>query len=122
MRRDFRLYLDDILEAITQIRTYMADQSEEAFAGDRKTQDAVIRNLEIIGEAAGSIPDQIKKSEPEIDWRKITGLRNILIHEYFGINLPIIWDVVHTKLGPLETVCRRLLEGAAGPDAIPVTV
>ena len=115
MRRDFRLYLDDILEAITQIRIYMADQSEEAFARDRKTQDAVIRNLEIIGEAAGSIPDQIKKSEPEIDWRKITGLRNILIHEYFGINLPIIWDVVHTKLGPLEAVCRRLLEGAAEP-------
>ena len=63
MRRDFRLYLDDILEAIHQIRTYMADQNEEAFAKDRKTQDAVIRNLEIIGEAAGNLPEQVQKSE-----------------------------------------------------------
>jgi uncharacterized protein with HEPN domain len=116
MHRDFRLYLDDILDAIHQIRTYLADQDEEAFANDRKTQDAVIRNLEIIGEAAGNLPDQVRQGEPEIDWRKITGLRNILIHEYFGITVPIIWDVVQTKLGPLETVCRRLLESAELPD------
>ena len=61
MRKDFRLYLDDILEAIHQIRTYLADQNEEAFTKDRKTQDAVIRNLEIIGEAAGKLPEQIQK-------------------------------------------------------------
>lgn len=115
MRRDFGLYLDDILEAIHQIRTYLADQDEEAFTKDRKTQDAVIRNLEIIGEAAGKLPSQIQKDEPEIDWRKITGLRNILIHEYFGINLPIVWDVVQHKLDSLETVCRRLLARAAEP-------
>ncbi|TRZ50580.1 DUF86 domain-containing protein [bacterium] len=115
MRRDFRLYLDDILEAIHQIRTYLADQGEEAFTKDRKTQDAIIRNLEIIGEAAGKLPDQIQKGEPEIDWRKIKGLRNILIHEYFGINLPIVWDVVQNKLGPLESVCRRLLESTVEP-------
>ena len=115
MHRDFRLYLDDISESIQQIRIYLADQNEAAFIKDRKTQDAVIRNLEIIGEAAGKLPEQIQKGEPEIDWRKITGLRNILIHEYFGINLPIVWDVVQNKLGPLETVCRRLLERAAEP-------
>jgi uncharacterized protein with HEPN domain len=112
---DFRLYLDDILEAIHQIRTYLADQNEEAFTKDRKTQDAVIRNLEIIGEAARNLPEQIQKGEPEIDWRKIKGLRNIFIHEYFGINLPIVGDVVQNKLGTLETVCRRLLERAAEP-------
>ena len=115
MRRDFRLYLDDILEAISQIRTYLTDQNEEAFANDRKTQDAVIRNLEIIGEAAGNLPEPVCKGEPEIDWRKITGLRNILIHESFGINIPIVWDVVQTKLGSLETVCRRLLGSATEP-------
>ena len=118
MHRDFRLYLDDILEAIHQIRTYLADQDEEAFTKDRKTQDAIIRNLEIIGEAAGKLPEQMQKDEPEIDWRKITGLCNILIHEYFGINLPIVWDVVQNKLGPLESSCRRLKERAAeSPDA-----
>ena len=116
MPRDFRLYLDDILEAIHQIRTYMADQDEETFTTDRKTQDAVIRNLEIIGEAAGNLPEQFQKTAPEIDWRKIKGLRNILIHEYFGINLPIIWDVVHNKLGPLEAACRNLVEKTAEPD------
>lgn len=116
MSRDFRLYLDDILEAIHQIQTYMADQDEGAFATDRKTQDAVIRNLEIIGEAVGNLPEQFQKTAPEIDWRKIKGLRNILIHEYFGINLPIIWDVVQSKLGLLETVCRKLLEEAVKPD------
>jgi uncharacterized protein with HEPN domain len=82
MRKDFRLYLDDILEAIHQIRTYLADQDEEAFTKDRKTQDAVIRNLEIIGEAAGNLPEQIQKGEPAIDWRKITGLRPICSLSY----------------------------------------
>jgi hypothetical protein len=70
MRRDFRLHLDDILEAIHQIRTYLADQNEEAFTKDRKTQDAVIRNLAIIGKAAGNLSEQIQKGEPEIDWRR----------------------------------------------------
>ena len=116
MFRDFRLYLDDIVEAIHQIRTYLADVDEEAFTTDRKTQDAVIRNLEIIGEAAGNLPEQFQKTASEIDWRKIKGLRNILIHEYFGINLPIVWDVVQNKLDPLEAACRKLLEKAAKPN------
>jgi uncharacterized protein with HEPN domain len=116
MPRDFRLYLDDIMDAVHQIRTYLADLDEEAFTKDRKTQDAVVRNLEIIGEAAGNLPEPLLKTSPEIDWRKIKGLRNILIHEYFGINLPIIWDVVQNKLGPLEAVCRRLLKEAAEPE------
>jgi uncharacterized protein with HEPN domain len=79
MSRDFRLYLDDILDAVHQIRTYLADLDEEAFTKDRKTQDAVTRNLEIIGEAAGNLPEQFQKTTPEIDWRKIKGLRNISI-------------------------------------------
>jgi len=116
MPRDFRLYIDDILEAIHQIQTYIVDLDEDAFARDRKTQDAVIRNLEIIGEAAGNLPEQFQKTAPDIDWRKIKGLRNILIHEYFGINIPIIWDVVQSKLGPLETACRKLLKKDAEPD------
>ncbi|MGA2957538.1 MAG: DUF86 domain-containing protein [Thermodesulfobacteriota bacterium] len=110
MRRDFGLYLDDIIEAIQQIRSYVQGYNEKTFASDRKTQDAVIRNLEIIGEAARNLPEEIKKAAPEIDWRKITGLRNILIHEYFGVNLPIVWDLVQNKLAPLEAASRKLLE------------
>ncbi len=110
MSRDYRLYLDDILEAIKQIRSYVEGQDEKSFANDRKTQDAVARNLEIIGEAAKSLPDSFKETTCKIDWRKITGMRNILVHEYFGINLPIVWDVVQNKLDPLEAVCQKFFE------------
>jgi uncharacterized protein with HEPN domain len=110
MPRDFRLYIDDILDAISQIQQYMVNCNQKAFTSDRKTQDAVVRNLEIIGEAARALPDDLKEAAPEIDWQKIVGLRNILIHEYFGISIPILWDIVQNKLTPLETACRYMLQ------------
>jgi uncharacterized protein with HEPN domain len=113
MSRDPRLYLDDIMEAIAQIREYTTSTDYEAFTRDRKTQDAVVRNLEIIGEAAGRLPESLKSSATDIEWRKIIALRNILAHEYFGISLPVVWDVVQKKLGPLRTACRKLLEDDA---------
>ena len=81
-----------------------------SFAADRKTQDAVVRNLEIIGEAASRLPEGIRGIAPEMEWRKIVGLRNILIHEYFGISLPIVWDIVSNKLAPLRVACLQILE------------
>lgn len=110
MPRDPSLYLDDILGAIAQIQEYTISMSYEDFTRDRKTQDAVVRNLEVIGEAAGRLPENIHAAAPEIEWRKIVGLRNVLIHEYFGISLPVVWDVVQNKLGALEVACKRLLE------------
>jgi len=110
MPRDHRLYLDDILEAIGNVREYTVGLDYNAFARDKKTRDAVVRNLEVIGEAAGHLPESIRMAAPEIEWRKITGIRNILIHEYFGISMPIVWDVVQNKLDPLEKSCRKLLE------------
>lgn len=109
MSRDPRLYLDDILEAAAQIREYTVSMDYEAFARDRKTQDAVVRNLEIIGEAAARLSESTKLRAAEIEWRKIVGLRNMLAHEYFGISLPVVWDVVQNKLGSLQTACRELL-------------
>ena len=109
MHRDPRLYLDDILEAIDKIRDYTSRMDYTAFSKDAKTQDAVIRNLEIIGEAAGRLQGAIRAESPDIEWRKIVGLRNILIHEYFGVSLPLIWDVIQSKLDPLESSCRILL-------------
>jgi len=109
MPRDHRLYLDDILEAIGSIRDYTTSMDYAAFSGDRKTQDAVARNLEIIGEAVGKLPSSLLATVEGIEWRKITGLRNILAHEYFGISLPIIWDVIENKLGDLEEATRSLL-------------
>ena len=110
MSRDYRLYLDDILDSINKITLYIEDMDLDVFSTDQKTIDAVVRNLEIIGEAARNLSDEIKESITEIEWKKIVGLRNILIHEYFGINKEIIWNIVQTKLPPLQAACRKLLE------------
>lgn len=113
MPRDHRLYLDDILEAIDNIRDYTANMDYEAFILDGKTRDAVVRNLEIIGEAAGRLPENVRSAAQEIEWRKIVGLRNILAHEYFSVSLPVVWDVVQNKLEPLKASCLILLERAS---------
>lgn len=110
MPRDYRLYLDDILDAINKIRGYVRGMDYEAFSSDMRTQDAVVRNLEIIGEASRQLPAELRQKVATIEWAKIMSLRNILVHEYFGVNLLIIWDVVEHKLGPLTEACLELME------------
>jgi len=109
MPRDYRLYLEDIVEAADRILRYTVGIVYDSFASDDKTVDAVVRNLEIIGEAAKKLPENAKQRMPDIEWRKIAGLRNILIHEYFGINKVIVWDVVQGKIPSLKTACENLL-------------
>ena len=109
MSRDYRLYLDDILESIDRIGEYVQGMDEEAFGSDRKTQDAVIRNLEVIGEASRNLSDEMKARSNEIEWAKIVGFRNIFAHEYFGVSIPIVWDIIQTKLDPLKKTCTELL-------------
>lgn len=109
MPRDYKQQLDDILQAITFIREYVRGMDYKTFKEDSKTQHAVIRNLEVIGEAARNIPDDIKNKASEIEWNKIIALRNILIHEYFGISIKIVWDVIQNKLDALEKTCQKLL-------------
>jgi uncharacterized protein with HEPN domain len=116
MPRDERLYLDDILDSIAQIREYCADMSYHTFTQDRKTQDAVVRNLEIIGEAVRRLPETCKERANDIEWRKNMALRNILAHEYFGVSLPVVWDVVQHKLGRLETTCMVLMAELDGNE------
>jgi len=111
MPRDTRQYLEDVVDAIERIRLYVQGMDEAEFAADIKTQDAVLRNLGVIGEAVGRLPDTVDASAPEVDWRKIRALRNILVHEYFGVSLPIVWDVIQNKLVFVEAACRRLLAG-----------
>lgn len=112
MFRDYRLYLDDIIEAIRRIRAFTYRMDFDAFKGDIKTQDAVVRNLEIIGEASGRLPDVVRHAAPEIEWRKEVGIRNLLAHGYLGISLAIIWDVVQNKLDGLSSACSRLVMAA----------
>jgi uncharacterized protein with HEPN domain len=113
MLRDPRVYIEDILEAIRRIGAYTENMDFVAFAKNAMAIDAVVRNLEVIGEAAGRIPEDLKAGSPEIEWRKIIALRNVLAHEYFGIHTKIVWDVVVDKLKPLGDACqmiRRRLE------------
>jgi uncharacterized protein with HEPN domain len=107
-RRDWRERLDDILEAIERIRCYTEGVSFEQFAADGKTVDAVIRNLTVIGEASRHIPDDVQASAPQVPWADMRGIRNVVIHEYFGVSLPILWATVQQDLPPLVEPLQRL--------------
>lgn len=109
MPRDFRLYLEDILNCIENINGYVSGLTFESFSEDKKTLDAVIRNLEIIGEASRNVPDEIRNEHPEIKWRGIIGLRNVLIHMYYSLTLKIIWDIVKNELPILDEQITQLL-------------
>jgi len=92
--RDFRLYLEDILDAGTAISEYIKGMFFDDFCNDRKTYAAVVREFEIIGEAVGKLPDEIKLKRPDVEWQDIKDFRNLLIHEYFGVDLEIVWKVI----------------------------
>ncbi len=114
MRRDSRVYLEDMLAAAEKIDAYVSGMAREDLKTDSKTLDAVVRNLEVIGEAAKNIPDATRQAHPEIAWRKMVGLRDILIHEYFGVDLEIVWDIVQHKLPELTEGLRRILQQQDG--------
>ena len=108
--RDYKLYLHDIKEAVEKIEVFTKDLTYEAFAGDNKTVDAVIRNLEIVGEAAKHIPKRMKDKYPEIDWKAMAGMRDILAHEYFGVRMGIIWKTVRERLPELRNRVEEILK------------
>ena len=109
MPRDYKIYLEDMIECIGKIYNYTAGLLLVGFCNDEKTIDAVIRNLEIIGEAARRLPEEIRIKYPEVEWHKIISLRNILIHEYPGIDLETIWDIIENKLSPFEKQIKKIL-------------
>ena len=86
-------FISDCIEAILRIRAYVKNLGYETFSEDTKTQDAVVRNLEIIGEAVKSVSQETKKNHPQINWRDLARLRDKLIHHYFGVNLDIVWSI-----------------------------
>ena len=100
-------WLGDINEAITRIEQYTKGFSYQTFLADTKTQDAVVRNLQIIGEAAKNISAEFKRQHRDIDWKAISGMRDKLVHQYFGVNWDILWDVVANKLPHLKTQMPR---------------
>jgi uncharacterized protein with HEPN domain len=107
--RDMRLYYLDILDAGGAILEFVKDLSFEGFCNDRKTYSAVIREFEVIGEAVGKISEEIKQSHNNIEWQDIKDFRNLLIHEYFGVDLEIVWKSIQDDLPALMDVIRRIL-------------
>ena len=109
MPRDYRVYLEDIVEAADRVLDYVSDMSCENLRDDAKTLDAVVRNLEIIGEAAKKVPESVRVAHPDVEWKRIAGLRDILIHQYFEVDVEIIWDVVCNKLPQLKINVSAIL-------------
>ena len=110
MSRNPRVYLEDVLESIRRINAYVTGINQERLAADQLRLDAVVRNLEVIGEAVKQLPEEVTQRQSHVEWRKIAGLRDILIHNYFGIDVGIIWDVVENKLPDFERQIREILD------------
>lgn len=100
--RNYRLFIDDILEAIAKIERYTKDKTFEDFSRSEMTVDAVVRNFEIIGEAAGNIPKTFQDKYPFVEWKEMVGFRNVLIHDYFGIDIESVWDTVNKNIPLLK--------------------
>ncbi|MFV2040733.1 MAG: DUF86 domain-containing protein [Candidatus Hydrothermarchaeales archaeon] len=109
-KRTPELFLADIIEAIDSIKEYTQDMEEDEFKRDKKTRDAVIRNLEIIGEATKNLPTEIKEKNPDVNWRVISGMRDKLIHGYFGVSPKIVWETIKSDLPSFEEQIKKILQ------------
>ena len=108
--REWKFRVFDILESVQAIQRYTSGMDFAAFSNDDKTVDAVIRRLEIIGEAARHIPEDIAQRFPQIPWNKMRGLRNVVAHEYFGVSIPVIWETVATDIPALGIALKTISE------------
>lgn len=110
MTRNYQLYLQDILESIEKIQQYICKLTFEEFSSNNMVIDAVVRNLEIIGEAATRMPDDIRLSYSQIPWAEMRGIRNILVHEYFGVDHKIIWKTAKQSLPELSLQIKNITQ------------
>ena len=113
-KRDVKLYVRDILEAIKAIEKFVEGMDFESFKEDDKTSSAVIRKFEIIGEATKNIPQSIKEKYPHIPWKEMAGFRDRLIHFYFGIKYDIVWDTIKLRLPELRNNIEKVLKDLEG--------
>jgi uncharacterized protein with HEPN domain len=107
--RDFTDYIKDILISIQDVEEFTSGITFEDFLHDKKTIKAVIRSLEVLGEASKKIPDAVKTRYPRIPWKRMAGMRDKLIHEYFGVDLQIVWNVVKQELPPVKPAIEELV-------------
>jgi len=110
MKREIGDYIEDIISAMGKAMDFVKNISYEEFTRDDKTVFAVVRALEIIGEAAKNIPDDIRKNYPLIPWKDMTGMRDKVVHEYFGVKLSIVWRAVKDEIPPLKPMFEKILK------------
>lgn len=109
-RKDHKLYLLDIIDACERISSYTKGKTEKEFAEDQKTVDAVIRNIEVIGEAASKVPQEVRKRIPDVPWNEVVAMRNKVIHEYFDVNIPIVWKTVKNDIPKLKKAISKVVK------------
>lgn len=108
--RDYTLYLKDILTALGSIERFVEDMDFESFKDDDKTSSAVIRKFEVIGEAAKKVPDEIKEEHPSIPWKEMAGMRDKLIHFYFGVDYDLLWQTIRKRVPAIKPLIAQILE------------
>ena len=108
--RDYKLYLRDILAALDSIEEFVAGMDLDAFQADDKTTSAVMRKLEIIGEATKQIPSDIRRNHPDVPWKEMAGMRDKLIHFYFGVDYQLVWRAIKQRLPRIKPVLQKILQ------------
>ncbi|MGD0070178.1 MAG: DUF86 domain-containing protein [Candidatus Bathyarchaeia archaeon] len=108
--RDYRDYLQDILDAVNDIESFVDGMTYEEFIKDRKTLNAVVRSIEIIGEASKNIPETLKANCKELPWKQMAGMRDKLIHAYFGVDIETLWKAVKENIPPLKKAIQKMLK------------
>jgi len=125
MSRDWRLYWDDVVAACRKVQRYTAGLDKEGFRADEKIYDAVLRNIEVIGEATKNLPDQVRARVTGVEWRKIAGMRDIVAHKYFGVDDAILWSIISEKVPellarPTEVDPDSIEQGSASDQQRPM--
>ena len=108
--REIADYLQDILDSINDIGDFIAGMSPEAFTRDKKTINAVLRSIEVMGEASRNIPEETRQQYPQIPWRKMAGMRDKLIHEYHGVDIDTVWQTLHEDIPPLKDMIQEVID------------